>query len=458
MLKVITTNATFALVLLLSIPAFAGQPGSAKSVTATSNGVAPVVATVANNVVKDGMKAAAVAKTFSRIYDAIPSWQSIKGKTYAGLSWAGKGFSALGCGAVRGSKAALGYVTPAAKATLAFASEHSTSVKIIAGTLAAAGLGYAGYRTYKHWKTKPVAANLRRDHAPENAPAVPAAVPTASVAPVTIPTAIPTASVAPAAPTAVPTAPAAQGATRTALPVAPAQAADITAPALSDLGLLQNARAAAEADIASFSQIREAGKMYAQLKNQADADQEAVNAAGDDHGLKHAGFVYRMSSSVIPDNQQQLQVEFEATCKRINELLANEDNCLDNHKAEYDLMVGQLNHVIARLDEAIENERAIELSKEPAAPVAQAQQQPAPAPVAATAPATTPAPVVAAPAQQPAATVAPVVAPTTGAPVIAPAAARGSILGAPVRALKGLWNWVRGNNKTAAAPAPQATV
>lgn len=444
MLKVIKTNATFALVLLLSIPAFAGQPGSAKSVTATSNGVVPVVATVANNVVKDGMKAAAAAKTFSKIYDAIPSWQSVKGKTYAGLSWAGRGFSALGRGAVRGSKAALGYVTPAAKATLAFASEHSTTVKIIAGTLAAAGLGYAGYRTYKHWKTKPVAANLRRGHAPENAPAVPAAVPTASVAP--------------AAPTAVPTAPAAQGATRAALPVAPAQVADITAPALSDLGLLQNARAAAEADIASFSQIREAGKMYAQLKNQADADQEAVNAAGDDHGLKHAGFVYRMSSSVIPDNQQQLQAEFEATCKRINELLANEDNCLDNHKAEYDLMVGQLNHVIARLDEAIENERAIELSKEPAAPVVQAQQQPAPAPVAATAPATTPAPVVAAAAQQPAATVAPVVAPTTGAPVIAPAAARGSILGAPVRALRGLWNWVRGNNKTAAAPAPQATV
>ncbi len=132
MLKVIKVNSSFAIALLLSIPAFAVDPAPSKAVAVTA--AAAQKATCAE--IK-----AVMGKAMSKAWGMVPSWQTIKGATK-------KGCSAVAMGA----QAALSYTTPAAKAALIYAKSHPTTV--IAGTLAATGLAIAAVKVYQHYKAK----------------------------------------------------------------------------------------------------------------------------------------------------------------------------------------------------------------------------------------------------------------------------------------------------------------
>ena len=122
MLKVIKSNFIFALVLALSIPAYAGLD---KDVTTKKSWFA----------ITPAMTTAAISKL----------WNTLTG---TGLSWARTGIST----ATRNGKAALNYVTPIAKSSLKasvnLAKSHPTTSKLIAGTCLAAGLSYATYRAF----------------------------------------------------------------------------------------------------------------------------------------------------------------------------------------------------------------------------------------------------------------------------------------------------------------------
>lgn len=132
MLKVIKVNSSFAIALLLSIPAFAVDPAPSKAVAVTT--------AAAQKATGAGLKAV-MGKTMSKAWDMVPSWQTIKGATK-------KGCSAVATGA----QAALSYTAPAAKASLIYAKSHPTTV--IAGTLAATGLAIAAVKVYQHYKAK----------------------------------------------------------------------------------------------------------------------------------------------------------------------------------------------------------------------------------------------------------------------------------------------------------------
>ena len=119
MLKVIKSNALFSLVLLLGVPAFAGQ----------------TPATVAQTAVKSGWFSKLATGTqglFSKVRQAVPSLQNVKNA----------GEKAVNC------------VLPVAQASLAFAGRHSTAIKRTAAVVAVAGLGLAGYKAYKAFKNR----------------------------------------------------------------------------------------------------------------------------------------------------------------------------------------------------------------------------------------------------------------------------------------------------------------
>lgn len=409
MVKVIKLNVTLSLILLLSIPAYAVTPTIEKSGASQTTVLATTAAAV---VAKEGMKAVA-DKVMSKMYNAVvPSWQYVKGKAGVGLSWAGKGFSAI----AHTGQIALSYVTPTAKASLAFASRHSTTVKILGGTLAAASLGIAVWKTYKYWHHK----HATQTHKEPAVPAAPVAQPAIQ-------------GTLPAAPVAAPVVPA-------ATPQAPvaAQAVNPT-DANHAIALLRASKAAAEADIATWIRIRDAGKAYAALKKRTDIDEKALLQAMDTFIILNSSFRNTMATTAIPTEQAALRDAFDHTCSHISDLIAGyEDNCLDDHKAEFDARIGELQAIIAGLDEAM----AIKMSMQQTETVAQAQQEANQAAII-VAPEAVVTPTVTTPAvAQPAAVEA------QQPQVIQPAAAHRSIFGAPRRAITGLWKWLRGNNAT----------
>ena len=302
MLKVIKSNLMFALVLSLSIPAYAAQPESDKSVTTKKSWL----------VVTPTITTAMISKL----------WNTLRG---TGLSWARTGIST----ATRSGKAALNYVAPIAKSSLKasvnLAKSHPTTSKLIAGTCLAAGLSYATYRAFKRLGNKlgnKVAATRTE---------------VASAAPINV--------LAQTIATAVTTAPQASTAEITQnVPAAPVKEVSNTA-----LTSLQAAKDVAEDDIAAFTALREAGKAYALAKDQRNAQ---------DYFDKQLNFKYNMAKCDLPDNQKQLQKDFIAGCKQMHAFLNNEENCRDEHRAEFNAMIEQLHNIIEQLDEAI----AIEMS------------------------------------------------------------------------------------------------
>jgi hypothetical protein len=157
MLKVIKSNALFALVLLLSIPAYASQPVDASK-------AASFAARVASGF--RGFKS-----TLASTYQKLPSAQELKAAGSATLAMAKRGANTVGQQTTEFGQKAWQSTLPAAQASLAFAGKHSTEIKIASGALAALGVTFAGLRAVKAVLTrgkKPVKHTpLRATKAPE---------------------------------------------------------------------------------------------------------------------------------------------------------------------------------------------------------------------------------------------------------------------------------------------------
>ena len=395
MLKVIKSNVAFSLILLLSIPAYSSQHDSSKSIVAKSAALMPAVTAVTQGVAKQGYKAV-VGKTISKLYGMVPSWQTLTGTTRTGLSWTGTGFSTIARKTLHAGQAVLGYVTPAINNSLAYVSPVAKETaalirrhpKLVCGTLLATGMVYALHKIYRHYRptapTVPVHEQIDAPAAPaptpNAAPIVPApqpdiAVPTSTVeavreiaAPTTLTNVQPTGNIphqeAPAAQVlqgGAPSAPAHQEAPAAQAPATDIQrhvtAANLDISDLSDLDLLQRAKVAAETDIAQLIAIREAGKAFALLATKNDAP----GATESDEAYLHqlTAFKYKLNASVVPENQKALHKRFATICQQVNASLIDETNCCDDHKAEFDEMIEQLNALVGQLEEAI----ALEMSK-----------------------------------------------------------------------------------------------
>lgn len=135
MLKVIKSNALFALVLLLSIPAYASQPVD----TSKAAGFAARLASGFR-----GFKS-----TLASTYQKLPSAQDLKAAGSATLAMTKRGLDTVGKKTTELSQKALDRATPAAQASLAYAGQHSKEIKIASGALAALGATFAGYRAVK---------------------------------------------------------------------------------------------------------------------------------------------------------------------------------------------------------------------------------------------------------------------------------------------------------------------
>ena len=354
MVKVTKSNATFALALLLGIPAVASQPDAMQFVP-KSTALVPVVKKAAKN----GLKA--VSEGLFKLYKTIPSWNNIKTTTGNGLSWAGTGVSTVARRTVNGGKVAFSYISPAAKTALAFVGRHPTQVKIIAGTVAALGLAFAGYKAYnlmptrtiKRPATQPLIEEVKevitsaQQLVQPVTPVVatnnnPAVILTEVVQPTTQ---ITTEVITPAQQLVQPVPPVASTSSNN---ITPEQKKQVVIS--GDLALLEQAKIAAETDIAKLMEIKQAGQTYAQSR---------TAAAQDEYLGKYSEFTYAMDRCPMPEAQKGLRAHFTAVCQGINGFLENEDTCLDTHKAEFDSMIEQLSTIIEQLDEAI----AIEMTK-----------------------------------------------------------------------------------------------
>ena len=89
----------------------------------------------------------------------------------------------------------------------------------------------------------------------------------------------------------------------------------------------------AEADIAYFNAMHEAGKIMPKSKS---------DLMLKTYMNKQVDFPFNMGKCVIPADQKQLQVAFIAMCKLLNKFLAQEENCLDEHKAQFDPLIAEL--------------------------------------------------------------------------------------------------------------------
>jgi alkylated DNA nucleotide flippase Atl1 len=286
MLKVIKSNALFALVLLLSIPAYASQYVDTSKLAGFASRLREVGSNLAANA-----------------YQKLPSAQSLKAAGSAALAVAKRGAAHVGKQTAAFGQETLKRALPVAQASLAYAGQHSNEIKIASGTVAALGVTFAGYRAIK--------AVLARSKNAEK-------------------------------------------------PVRRAslfKKKAMSAPAFkSPTLLLEEAKAAAEADIETLKTIQTAGRTLAlRMKNAstAAAVEEVSAAIAQFHALR-GSFRYALSNCPVPDEQAEaLKMELIALCQQADKAFQNPTDCLNEEVCT--ALFGQLTALTANFDLLIQD-------------------------------------------------------------------------------------------------------
>lgn len=351
MLKVNKSGCAFALVLLLSTPARAMEKSNTNNITSV----------VAKSATETGIKTV-LNKCLAATSTILPSWQTIKTVSGNKLSSFGTGFSKFFHGAAT-------YATPATKATLAFASRHSTICKIIGATVAAAGMGFSFWKLYTKTRNKNQ-PTLAAEPAINPATQTPASTPTLQTPPAVVAVETTTTRDVLRAPAVVENAANSTPAPRAEQPTATAQAAAAptseeqnTPVVLSpEIVQLQKAKNAAASDVQHLQTARQAEEESFALDNNPNADEEVADLAAGRYATS-TNFTSSFAASAMPAQMTDIRERFSRIFRQARTLVTTKKYC-NSRAEEYHESIRQLNGIIEELDGQIEQETAIALSSQ----------------------------------------------------------------------------------------------